>query len=159
MKAVQLDKNTNDRRLAERCNQEGLASCVRLPRRLSEADDNVLLAFCIQTQRLLLTFDRKIAVDHVGALVAGFPGILILALEDNARHTITTRSAVGLLGAFKTDFPGWHDVSWLNSVVELQPRFVSVWRIEEGDLLKTGLFDRERTGWQEALLPILARNS
>jgi hypothetical protein len=158
MKAVQLDKNTNDHRLAQRCNQEGLATCFRLPRRLAEADDDALLAFCIETERLLLTFDRRIAEDHAAALAEGFPGVLILALGVNARHTITTKSAVGLLAAFKTEFSGWHNVSWLNFVVELQPRFVSVWHVEKGALSRKGVFDRERTGWQEALLPLLEWN-
>ncbi|HUY35558.1 MAG TPA: hypothetical protein VMV69_22635 [Pirellulales bacterium] len=159
MKAVQLDKNTNDRRLAQRCNQEGLVSCFRLPRRLAEADDDALLASCIETGRLLLTFDRRIAEDHTTALAAGFPGVMILALEDTARHTITTKSAATLLATFKTEFPRWHDVPWLNSVVELQARFVSVWRVEKGALLRTGLIAREHVGWQEALLRLMESNA
>ena len=84
MNEVQLDKNSYARRLRDECNQEATIKCCAPPHHLLDAADEDVIAFAKQQGRLLLTFDRAIAFDQPYALGATFPGILILALEDDS---------------------------------------------------------------------------
>jgi hypothetical protein len=74
---------------------------------------------------LLLTFDRVIAMEHRHSLSAGFDGILIVALDENSAKRMTRDIATRMLRQFKAENPAWPNLSCRNSVIELQPRYVS----------------------------------
>ena len=158
MNEVQLDKNSYARRLRDECNREGLVRCYAPPHRLLNADDERVIAFASDHGRLLLTYDRAIAYDWPQALAGGFPGILILALEDNSPRQMTRSIAMQMLRQFKEEYPGWHDLECGNSVVELQPRLVFVYHIERFAVAMTGWIDRNVSGWQRELGGMLQLN-
>ena len=118
-----------------------------------------MIAFAKQQGRLLLTFDRAIAFDQPYALGATFPGILILALEDDSVKRMGRKVAMSLLRQFKNECPDWPAFDCRNSVVELQPKFVFVYHVEKRSVLLSIMFDRTMPGWQLQLQQSLATNA
>jgi predicted nuclease of predicted toxin-antitoxin system len=159
MNDVQLDKNSYSRRLRDECNQEGAVTCCAPPHNLLNAPDDEVLSFANQQGRLLLTFDRAIAFEWRDTLIHGFPGILILALEDNSVRRMSRKVATSLLRRFKSDCPAWPAFSCRNSVIELQPNLVFVYNVESQSLLLSTMLERNAPGWQDDLQKALAMNA
>lgn len=159
MNDVQLDKNSYARRLRDQCNKEGIVKCCAPPHHLLDAADEMVIAFAIQSERLLLTYDRPIAFDCPQSLMNGFPGILVLALEDNSPRRMGRKVAMALLQRFKSDCPQWHMFDYRNSVVELQPGLIFVHHLEHGQVKLSGWVERSRDGWQMKMRELLQVNA
>jgi predicted nuclease of predicted toxin-antitoxin system len=159
MKCVQLDKNTNDKRLAKKCNEQGAVKCCRLPWGLRHATDETIATFAQASDRLIVTLDRTFAERLSGELPHDCPGILILAQADDAVETITTQRAGVILSQFKADFPEWQGLQWDNSVIQMQPAHLYVNQLQAGIVSPRKHIDRTAEGWQIRLQDALLSNS
>jgi hypothetical protein len=163
MAGVQLDKNSDAKKLFLSCNAQGLVTCFRLPRSLRDEGDDKVLAHAISRDRVLLTYDRTIITEFWQVVAGGCPGVVILAQDDHGPFTrqMTYPAAVKILANFKQDFPQWHAVSWDNSIVEILPSFICVNHVEPTGVTRTpgGFLTRSVVGWQAELQGLLQLNA
>jgi hypothetical protein len=146
---VQLDKASNGSRLRKQCNAEAVVKCCKLPRKLNDAADDEILDFVKKTNRLLLTYDRRIADEWPESFAAGCPGVLIVALDAGSIRRITESIAMNILRKFKDEFPTWGEIDCRNSVIELQPRYIFVSHYEDAAMRRTGFVDRASGDWRQ----------
>jgi hypothetical protein len=163
MADIQLDKNSNAKKLARDCNEQGLVRCHRLPVALSDEDDDVILRHAKSSGRILLTYDRSIITDFWHVVIDGCPGVVILAQDDDGKFVkfMTYRAATRILAEFKRDFPQWHSACWDNSIVEIKPSCIEVNHVGETGVQKTGpgVLARGDATWQETLQVLLQTNA
>jgi predicted nuclease of predicted toxin-antitoxin system len=160
MNDVQLDKNTYARRLRDQCNEKKQLTCFAPPLHLrGQHDDEEIVAFSIENERLLLTYDRPIAYECPDLLERGFPGILILSLEDNSPKRMTRKIAMQMLAVFKHECPDWLNYNCRNSIIELQPTRIFVNHVERSVVTLTKYLDRSQAGWQLELQGLLNTNA
>lgn len=148
MNDVQQDKASNGEFLRRKCNADGILRCCKLPRKYHHSEDDEILAFANQNDRLLLTFDRRIADEWASCFAKGCPGVLIVALDDESNEYITELRAIKILREFKQEFPQWSMATCRNSIVEIQPRYISVNHFELDSVRLTGFLDRQDDSWQ-----------
>jgi predicted nuclease of predicted toxin-antitoxin system len=159
MDYIQLDKNTGDKRLRDSCMKEGIVRCDLLPANVRDEEDDIVLNFIIERNYVIFTFDKQIHFDW-GVLLAGRnPGILILRQDDDSLEQINTRRAPIYLKQFKSEFPEWNKVSYRNSVVEVTPKYVFVYRTIKEVPERTWWGNRSEEGWQSKLMEQLATNA
>ncbi|HEX5442438.1 MAG TPA: hypothetical protein VFW87_01355 [Pirellulales bacterium] len=159
MNDVQLDKATDAKKLASFCNSEGIVRCWRLPDQLEDSDDDVVIGFAKQHGRILLTTDRTMPDEYPGALAFGSFGVLIIALGDASRQTMTHAALMSILATFKSDFTDWGTLDLRNSIIELQPRFIDVSHVAGERIERTDLCDRTAEDWQKKLRAALRLNA
>lgn len=162
MKAIMLDKNIDCDDLVETCNREQLVDCCHLYHDLEDADDTEVVRDAISRNRILVTNDIEIA-EYVckldGEILSKwYPGIVVVALDDDSRETITIDHTTAILRAFKQEVSNWQAVACDNSVVTIQPHSVTVNHIERGLVKRTGFIARDSHGWQEKLHRLLSEN-
>ncbi len=163
MLGVQLDHNSDAKKLFKSCNAQGLVECFRLPHSLRVQQDDSILKYAIENHRLLLTYDRPIIDEWWQAIAGGSNGVVVIALDGNDPYTktMTYAAASRIIAAFKADFPQWHSLCWDNSVVEISPSYVEVNHVVEGGVVRNenGYLGRSTSGWQLALQELLNKNA
>jgi hypothetical protein len=160
MTTFQLDQCMNDRRLAAACNEQGLATAWRFPKRLVDALDPEVLADLLGKGNPLVTFDQRFARDHVACIPSQNPGIITISnIRGGNPKTMTTALAGQILGRFKSLFPNWHETPLRNSVIEITPAGVEVWHAQDGKLIRDGYHAFDDAGWDQALSKLLFQNA
>ncbi|MGH7138497.1 MAG: hypothetical protein ACREHD_22330, partial [Pirellulales bacterium] len=138
---------------------EALVKCCKLPRKLNDASDAEILHFAKKANRVLLTYDRRIADEWPESFATGCPGVLIVAMDPGSVRRITESIAMNILRKFKDEYPAWRGIDCSNSVIELQPRYVYASHFEVDAVRRTGFVDRLVSGWQDDLLQLLRTNA
>ncbi len=157
MITYQLDENTNSRKLAESCKEQGFVDVWRLPPELKGAKDPDVLEYVLPSGRTLLTNDRQIHLDHLAHIPSTHSGILIVA-KVSSPTTIRGVDVASILSKFKKQFPDWHRLALRNSIVEICEHSAQVWTVVEGQLNRE-LVRFDDADWQTQLTAILARNA
>src|SRR5262245_51839078 len=103
MAGVQLDQNSDARKLHQSCVAQGLVECYRLPHHLSGKSDDAVLQFAKSSGRVLLTYDRTIVIEFWQSVLGVCPGIVILSEDDHKpfKKQMTVKSAMKILAVFK----------------------------------------------------------
>lgn len=159
MRTVQLDKNAGSKKFKNACNQEGLVRCILLPRGVREKSDAEVLDFGASNQYLTVSFDRGLFFDSGHVLVGRNPGGLLLRFDDDSIRQISTATAPKILKDFKAQFPEWHEAPWRNSILELTPSLVYVYKTTSFPLEFVELLSRGVIGWQTRLKTLLEANA
>ncbi|RIK82561.1 MAG: hypothetical protein DCC68_06000 [Planctomycetota bacterium] len=151
MIAYQLDKNSDSKKLARRCIDEGIVNLYRfhalgLP---DTATDPEVFAACQPLGRVLLTFDGRFADQHAQQLSEQHHGIVIVG-NDCQKH-FTVSDGMTTLARLKSFFDQWGDIAPLNSVVHITEAWVQVCRIERGKVKVQQHLPYTNDGWQESL--------
>src|SRR5580765_1126504 len=121
MNVFQFDQCIDDKKIIRKCEDEGLAKVLRLPRHLRNAEDPVVLTTLLARSNPLITLDRGMATDHAGSFPESHPGLVIVSHDPAAPRTMTTGEASRILASFKKRYPDWHQLSLANSVLEITP--------------------------------------
>jgi hypothetical protein len=158
MITFQFDQCLNSKRFARDCQAEHLCETLRLPAALADAKDPDLLRTLMARENPLVTFDRALPRDHAPCIPERNPGIIVLT-NFPAPQTMTIRIAQHILKRFKLAFPQWHEVSWMNSIVEITTINVEVWHVDQAKLIRNAYLGFDSADWQTQLQDLLRLNS
>jgi hypothetical protein len=161
MRRIQFDENINAVHLVDACRKEGLVEPLRFPKKRTGEGwkDPDVLAKLLPTGNLFLTLDARMTTDHSSHIPASHGGILVIAQDDDELGQMTSHKAQKILAGFKSVFPGWNEVPWNNSVVDLTPASVSVRHVEGGRLTVDCFADRRSDGWDMIVRDALRKNA
>jgi hypothetical protein len=83
MNCFQLDQCSNHAGFAEKCNKEALCIVKRLPVRLKDHDDDVVLIDLLSQNASILTMDFTIVYDNPAHISLENPGIIVVKARPN----------------------------------------------------------------------------
>lgn len=122
--------------------------------------DPEMIAWFCEAGNPLVTTDKALHIAHAASIPNQHPGIIVLAAVGN--YVLSSRLLISLIGEFKSHVPGWQDVDFANSVVELWSRHeydVFVYRYWNGQELGCDRFRYSSEGWLHGFLETLHRNA
>lgn len=154
MTVFQFDENLNSKKLISSCNDDGMATVLRFPKRLCGKKDEVVLTELMTKPHPFVTCDRRIVTDHCKYVPDGCPGIFIIS-NSNSSRTMTTASARMIIENFKAQFPDWGKCSWKRAIIEISADGVWLGRIESGEILDEMHFDYADAGWRRSFVELL----
>lgn len=159
MRLAQLDENLSSRKLIDACNVSGGVKAVPLPIALRGKSDDTVFRELIPNGNLLVTNDVAMVEENFRFLDEHHPGILIVDQDDDAVATMTWKTCLRILHAFKQGFPQWETVPWENSIVLLRPSFIEVQHLAAQELIRNVFVDRSDPHWQTMVYDALVENS
>jgi hypothetical protein len=127
----QLDQNNNWKKLTADCNDAGLCTVLRLPRRLHDTDDEILLPDLLARDATVFTTDRRIIDEHPACVPPNNPGLIII--RTTSARTLTQTIATRIIHRFKERFPDWAQADWSRVYVELTEENIYVSKLTNGD--------------------------
>ena len=158
MKIVQLDQEIDARHLVRACENEGKVTAYRLPTELKNKEDPDVLGALIPKGNPILSADWDFAHDWPAFIPNLHPGILIVGQDDDDPY-FDTHVGQRIVFDFKQSFPLWNVLAWDNSIVHIQPSYVTVWHCEDHRLVRDEMISRADDDWQERLEAHLAANA
>src|SRR4051812_13725426 len=159
MITFQFDQCSNDKKLAQDCNNEGLCKAWRFPKRLVDALDPDVLPDLLGKSNPLFTTDHDIARKHTAFIPDHNPGMVILTNKESGDlRTMTTIIARQILRNFKKIFPQWHQAVLSNSIIEISAAHVEVCHVETGKLVRDEFILFADADWSVRLQDTLLRN-
>lgn len=159
MNIVQFDEDVNAEHLETACRNEGKVTPLRFPEHFRGKKDFQVVPHLINRGNLIITGDRRF-VEQWGVYISETHGGVVIVLDDDGvRRDFTTHSAQKILQRFKDAFCGWERMSWNNSIMWLQPSFLTVKHFRGMELISDALIDRRRRGWGRTLAKHLLRNA
>lgn len=132
MTDFQLDQNLNARRMADACNAEGLCTLRRLPKRLINKTDDIVLRDLLGRDATLITADRRIVDENPSDIPPRNPGVVVVRLKV-ATRTLTARLADEMIRRFKDSFPEWHRTDWSRLFLEITDQDIYIARLASSD--------------------------
>ncbi len=102
-------------------------------------NDPDVIEYSRSKSQVLVSTDRTIVYDVEKNLYGSYPGFIIISTSDTNPRTMTAVLAAKILGAWKDRITDWPELSFRNSVVELNERFAQVWHIADAQLVHVGM--------------------
>lgn len=159
MTAFQFDKCFDDKKVIKKCNDEGHATALRLPRNLRDAEDPELLKVFMPGRHAMVTTDRALPTQHTAHIPDTNPGIVVVCYSRDVLKTITTGAAAKILDQLKSSLSTWHQTSVANSIVEITEQSVEVFHVEAGKLIQDTYLDfKKESDWPVQFLNTLQKN-
>ena len=158
MNRFQLDEAINSRRLIRRCNSGAEKIVLCYPRKLRGAKDPDMLDELMPRGHPLVTFDRSMISDHHASIPQSHPGIVVIANADPAR-IMTINLAIEIIQTFKEKFPDWAQVTWRNSLVEIDQDGVHVRRLNGSAIKNLASLSYGDDRWAAKLHKVLMNNA
>ena len=134
MKSFQLDQCSNHSAFREKCNKEARCIIRRLPPRLRDHDDDVVLLDLLSRDACLLTMDFNIVNDNNEHIPDENPGIIVVKAIPN-RATVMAM----IIDKFKKHFTVWNVTDWSKIYLEIDVRAVYISRLINGDIDTGGM--------------------
>ena len=129
MKSFQLDQCSNHADFHRKCNQQGFCVVKRLPPRLKDHDDDVVLTDLLAKEAPILTMDFTIVYDNPAYIPPENPGIIVVKARPNTARLMET-----MIAKFKTKFPEWNSTDWSTLYIEIEESEVYVSRLVDGNI-------------------------
>ncbi|MEM8641502.1 MAG: hypothetical protein AAGG51_22205 [Cyanobacteria bacterium P01_G01_bin.54] len=156
MNIFQLDECINGKKLEKGCSEEGLCKVYRYPRNLKGEKDPQMLNELLPKGNPLVTIDYALLEDHLNAIPAKHPGIIII--NNEIPKTITLKIVRSILARFKSSFPEWYNLSLNNSIVLLTQESIEISHIEScGELKSDGEFSYNVPDFANTILNALEK--
>jgi hypothetical protein len=159
MNAIQLDEDCDAAHLERACQLEGKVTALRFPRQLKGMKDPEVLQRLIPQAVPILTLDRGFAEENQAFVPDSHAGIVILALDDDALRTMTTKLAQRMLADIKGQIPEWDSVDISNSILVIRNSTIEVYRCRSHLVILDVSIDRNIDGWIDELLVSLHQNA
>jgi hypothetical protein len=145
VKSFQLDENANHRGLADTCNADGKCLVKRLPSRLVNQKDPIVLNDLLNKDATLLTMDFNIVREHPDCIPFQNPGVIVIRARPNSANRL-----MAMLNKFKTKCPNWPSFQWDQIYFEIHEAAVYVSgltdaKIDNGKLIPYSTSDFETT--------------
>ena len=115
--------------LRKKCNTQALCIIKRLPDRLKDHDDDVVLTDLLSKDSPILTMDFTIVYDNPAYISSDNPGIIVVKARPN-KATIME----AMIAKFKGHFPEWNITDWSKIYMEIEETDVYVSRLIDGNI-------------------------
>src|SRR5258706_5845433 len=129
MKCFQLDQCSNHGGFAERCNRQALCVIKRLPDRLKDRDDDIVLTDLLSKDAPIVTMDFTIVYDNPAYISPDNPGIIVVKARPNS-----AKKMQAIIAKFKSKFPDWNSTDWSKIYIEIEETEVYVSRLIDGNI-------------------------
>jgi len=158
MNSFQLDECFNDRRLADRCNQEKKCLVRRWPEARSGEDDDVWFPALLTADAPILTTDFVIALEESNRKALPFPNTgIIVVRPDQPRPGFGSKDASAVIDKVKAIFPDWSATDWSSAYVEFTETGAYVCDFEDEALSVGEHIPYSAASFAEKLLNALAK--
>src|SRR5258708_18191205 len=129
MKCFQLDQCSNHADFRRKCNEQGLCVVRRLPPRLKDHDDDVVLTDLLSRDATVITMDFTIVYDNPSYISPKNPGIIVVKARPNKATIMES-----MIAKFKTKFAEWNSTDWSNIYMEIEETEIYVSRLVDGNI-------------------------
>ncbi len=149
MLGIHLDENLSGKKLQARCRSDGLSKVWRvLPEDKGNVDNDVL-KYASSSGLVLVTGDRKFALQVQDDALIGFPGLIIVSNASPESPSMGTKRIVEVLAPVKSVITDWTSVDLKDSVVLITDEYIEVQHLEDGSLVSDCIVELDEDGISE----------